>query len=76
MLDELAARSGVGQALFEPIYKTVGIAVVVKTGGSLCRDAGETTLTGVVETAGALCALLVTLPLLHKVLALLLELMV
>lgn len=76
MLDELAARSGVGQALFEPIYKTVGIAVVVKTGGSLCRDAGETALAGVVETVGAICALLVTLPLLRKVLALLLELMV
>ena len=75
-LDELAQRSGVSPALFEPLYKTIGIAVVVKTGGSLCRDAGETALAGAVETAGAVCALLVTLPLLRRVLSLLLELMV
>lgn len=74
-LDELAERSGVSPALFAPLYKTIGIAVVVKTGGSLCRDAGETALAGVVETAGAVCALIVTLPLLRNVLSLLLELM-
>ena len=74
-LDELAERSGVSASLFQPLYKTIGIAVVVKTGGSLCRDAGETALAGVVETAGAVCALLVTLPLLRKVLELLTELM-
>ena len=74
-LDELAERSGVSPALFQPLYKTIGIAVVVKTGGSLCRDAGETALAGVVETAGAVCALIVTLPLLRNVLSLLLELM-
>lgn len=74
-LEELAERSGVSPALFQPLYKTIGIAVVVKTGGSLCRDAGETALAGVVETAGAVCALIVTLPLLRNVLSLLLELM-
>lgn len=74
-LDELAERSGVSPALFQPLYKTIGIAVVVKTGGSLCRDAGETALAGVVETAGAVCALIVTLPLLRNVLSLLLEMM-
>lgn len=74
-LEELAERSGVSQELFIPLYKTVGIALVVKVGGSLCRDAGESALGSVVETAGAACALLVALPLLRAVLALLLELM-
>lgn len=74
-LEELAERSGVSQELFVPLYKTVGIALVVKVGGSLCRDAGESALGSVVETAGAVCALLVALPLLQAVLALLLELM-
>lgn len=74
-LEELAERSGVSQELFVPLYKTVGIALVVKVGGSLCRDAGESALGSVVETAGAVCALLVALPLLRAVLALLLELM-
>lgn len=74
-LEELAERSGVGQELFVPLYKTVGIALVVKVGGSLCRDAGESALASVVETAGAVCALLAALPLLRAVLSLLLELM-
>lgn len=74
-LEELAERSGVAPALFVPLYKTVGIALVVKVGGSLCRDAGESALGSVVETAGAVCALLAALPLLRAVLSLLLELM-
>ncbi len=56
------------------MYKTAGIALVVKVGGSLCRDAGESALASAVETAGTVCALLVSLPLLRAVLALLLEL--
>nr|WP_326184026.1 SpoIIIAC/SpoIIIAD family protein [uncultured Oscillibacter sp.] len=74
-LEELARRSGVREELFVPLYKTVGIALVVKVGGGLCRDAGESALAAVVETAGAVCALLAALPLLRAVLSLLLELM-
>ena len=74
-LDELAQGSGVSQSLFLPLYKTGGIALVVKVGSGLCRDAGESALASVVETAGAVCALLVALPLLRAVLSLLLELM-
>lgn len=74
-LEELAERSGVPPELFVPLYKTVGIALVVRVGGSLCRDAGESALAASVETAGAVCALLAALPLLRAVLSLLLELM-
>lgn len=72
---ELGERSGVSQRLLTPLYKTVGIALVVKVGGELCRDAGESALSSVVETAGAVCALLAALPLLRTVLSMLLELM-
>lgn len=74
-LGRLVDESGLSQDLFIPLYKTIGIALVVKLGGSLCRDAGESALSSVVETAGAVCALLAALPLLRAVLALLLELM-
>ena len=74
-LTELTEQSGLPEALFIPLYKTVGIALVVKVGGNLCRDAGETALSSVVETAGAVCALLTATPLLRSVLALLVELM-
>ena len=60
-LEELAAGSGVPPDLFTPLYKTIGIALVVQVGGNLCRDAGESALASVVETAGTLCALLAAL---------------
>lgn len=74
-LGKLVEESGLSRDLFIPLYKTVGIALVVKLGGSLCRDAGESALGSVVETAGAVCALIAALPLLQAVLTLLLELM-
>lgn len=74
-LSELGERSGVAGELFVPLYKTVGIALIVKLGGEICKDAGESALAAVIETAGAICALLIALPLLRAVLAMLLELM-
>ena len=74
-LEELGEQSGVSRQLFEPLYKTVGIAFVVKLGGELCRDAGESAMAAVVESAGAVCALLVALPLLRAVLSLIVEFM-
>ena len=74
-LGERGAASGVSADLFVPLYKTIGIALVVQVGGNLCRDAGESALASVVETAGTLCALLAALPLLRAVLDMLLELM-
>lgn len=61
-LGELGSASGVSADLFVPLYKTIGIALVVQVGGNLCRDAGESALASVVETAGTLCALLAALP--------------
>ena len=74
-LREIALAGGIRQELVAPLYKTIGIALVVKIGGNLCRDAGESALAAMIETAGAVCALLVSLPLLRTVLATLTELM-
>ena len=74
-LAELGERSGIPETLFVPLYKTLGIALVVRVGAGLCRDAGEPALGSVVETAGAVCAMLTALPLLRAVLDMLLELM-
>ena len=72
-LRELGQRSGLPEELFRPLYKTLGIALVVRAGGALCRDAGESALAAALEMAGAVCALLVALPLLQAVLELLME---
>ena len=70
-LQKLGERSGVSQAMLTPLYKTIGIALVVQMGSSLCRDAGESALAAALETAGCVCAVMVSLPLLESVLALL-----
>lgn len=72
--EELADRAGVSQVLLLPLYKTLGIALVVRIGGGLCRDAGESALAATLEFAGTVCALLAALPLLRAVLDLLTEL--
>ena len=74
-LRRLEEYAGVSTELFAPLYKTAAIALVVRAGGGLCRDAGESALASVLETAGALCALLAALPLMRAVLDLLVELM-
>lgn len=74
-LEELGEQSGLPAGLFVPLYKTVGIALIVNVGGNLCRDAGESAVASALETAGAICALLAALPLLRTALELLLELM-
>ena len=74
-LRELGERSGLSPALLAALYKTAGIALVVRTGGALCRDAGESALAGAVEGAGTVCALLTALPLLREVMDMLLKLM-
>ena len=74
-LNRLAEQTSVPSALFLPLYKTVGIAMVVKVGGGLCRDAGESALASVLELVGTVCALLAALPLLRAVLELIGELL-
>lgn len=74
-LQELGQRSALPEELFHPLYKTLGIALVVRAGGALCRDAGESALAAALETAGGVCGLVVALPLLRRVLELLMEFM-
>ena len=60
---QLQSLSGLSAAVTAPLLKTVAIALVSRTGGALCRDAGEGAMAGLVEIAGAFAALLVSLPL-------------
>ena len=38
---EVMQCGGVESALFAPLFKTVAIALISRTGADLCRDAGE-----------------------------------
>lgn len=62
-LTAVLERGGLTRDLFTPLIKIVGIALVSRTAGELCRDAGQSALSGIVETAGAFAAILVSMPL-------------
>ena len=61
--EEAAAWGNLPLELFQPLIKTVGIALLSRTGSELCRDAGEGAMASVLETAGAVAAVVVSLPL-------------
>ena len=62
-LRELLDWGGLSVELFVPLLKTVAIALISRVGGALCRDAGESAIGSVLETAGAVAAIVVSLPL-------------
>lgn len=66
-LKQLAQAGGLSSDLLQPLVKTVGIALVTRTGAELCRDAKQGAMASVVEMAGAFCAIIVSLPLLGTV---------
>lgn len=74
-LKELTERTGVPEVVFAPLLKTVAIALVARTTADLCRDAGESALGSLTESAGAVCALAASLPLLRAVMDILWELL-
>ena len=49
------------------LLKALGIAFLTETAASICRDSGETSLAGWVETAGKLEILLLSFPLIRTV---------
>ena len=61
--EDAAAWGELPVELFTPLIKTVGIALLSRTGSDLCRDAGEGVIASVLETAGAVAAIAVSLPL-------------
>ncbi|MEA4815157.1 MAG: SpoIIIAC/SpoIIIAD family protein [Oscillospiraceae bacterium] len=69
-ISELVYLSGLNNAIFAPLLKTVGISIITKVSSDLCRDAGAAAAAGLVETSGALCAIITAIPLMRSVLEL------
>lgn len=61
-------QTGLSSALFLPIIKCVGIAVVVKIASGLCKDAGQSGIASALEMLGSAAALFTALPLIYSLL--------
>lgn len=75
LIRELAGMAGVSEALLEPVVKTVALSILTKLTAEVCRSAGESALASFVETAGAVLALVVAIPLVRAVAVLMGELL-
>ena len=53
-LKRMVENSGLDSGVFKTIMKITGIAYITQTASELCRDAGESALSGKVELGGKL----------------------
>ena len=68
LMEELAGLSGLSQEVLTPLVKTVGIAILTKLAGQICRDGGMGSVSSFLEVAGSLAALVTVTPLVRAVL--------
>lgn len=68
LVDRALSLSLLPEEVFSPLLKIVGIALAARFSCALCADAGQTALASLLQTAGALCALVCALPLLKALL--------
>lgn len=65
--ERLLVLGGLSTELFAPLIKTVAIALVSRSGAEICRDAGAGAIAYMLETAGAVGAIIVSMPLFEAV---------
>jgi len=75
LMEELAEQAGCSEVLLEPVVKTVALSILTKVTAEICRSAGESGIAAFVETAGAVTALVVAIPLVGAVAQLMGELL-
>lgn len=75
LMETLAKTAGLSPVALAPVIKTAGIAIITKLAAEICRDAKEGGIAALVETAGAVGALFVSLPLIEMVLNVITELL-
>ena len=68
------SRTGLSSAVFMPIVKCVGIAIVVNISSGLCKDAGQSGIASAVDLLGAAAAVFTALPLIKSLLEMIGEL--
>lgn len=68
LLSRAREMSGLGEAVFYPVVKAVGIGLCTKLCGDVCKDSGQAAMAAMLETLGAFCALYAALPLMESLL--------
>lgn len=75
LIGELGEKAGLESEILEPMWKVIGIGLLTQIASSVCTDAGQTSLSKLMELGGGLLALCAAGPLLRAMLALIEELL-
>ena len=73
-ISELFEKTGVDSGVFSIVLKSLGICYITSFSADLCKDFGQTSLSGKVELAGKITILIITMPLIKQILESALEL--
>lgn len=67
-ISEFAENAGIGEALLKPLFRSVGISVIIKLASDICRDNGASSIASTVELIGGAIALSYSIPLMQMLL--------
>lgn len=67
-VSQIIKNAGLPAAVFAPVVKCVGIAILTKLICSLCKDAGQSSVSAAVENLGSAAAVFTALPLIQTLL--------
>ena len=68
LISELAEGAGISEKLMTPLMKCVGVSIVSKISGDLCRDSGMSAVASYIELVGGAVAIVIAMPLMLTVL--------
>ena len=67
-IEALMLQTGVNQEYAKILLKSVGICFICQFSSDICKDSGQTALSGKVELAGKILILISALPLIERIL--------
>lgn len=66
-LTQLFEKAGISDEYISILFKSAGICYITQLGADVCKDCGESSLSNVVELAGKISILSITIPIINAI---------
>ena len=74
LLDEIIKKAGINKEYLTILLKVTGISYIIELASNICKDAGVLSLSSKVEMIGKVTIVILTIPILTKVIEVILKL--
>ena len=64
----ISEQAGIKSQNIEIVFKIIGISYICKFASDICKDAGETSISGKIELGGKIVILLLSMPIIYSLL--------